>query len=808
MTNKKSFLTHEAARIVKNAGASRSSLLRQMKQADLGGDPSSSFEQSFASLAFSYVQEKAPSLSDYMIGFQLVDKNEDNTKAIGIFGFKIGDQWAYVPVFFLSGNLKGHELLYLKSQDSFVPLKENWVNYILAKKPHILGEPTPDNLRQLGVKDPNLAKLSRPPMNGKYSSYTPPKLAAWAVDAMPVIAKLATVSPSSIEKFAGLDSRLNLRSYFTDNLAAVKLAVDLGNKYPTLKQAMVETYGEGMLAEVLLDMRQKAAASFSTDVLKPVAKPVAVKKAGILSKEGAADEAPKVEIKTDEVITEHNDMSDEERQKLLRDGYLVRDNRTGDEVAVAYNTQLELTLVNPDSTGLYDLLTKPGTFERCLIIKDPKGGEDCTRQSTAISLEGDKKKFIFTYTSNLFVKQQEEAKSDYSTYDDWYEGLSDNKSLSVNGMYVAVAKNRQGTAVFEVLEDLGDDCYSVKWRDNVYETQPAYVSRPQERTYVPYDSKVSVIYFNQREGSSFKAINGKMYMPPDVKIITLTDPPKCKECDKYEQDCGCDKFRYPQALSNELLKPGNLADLQMQIMQKTSELKVWSDQNEVVINRKRMSKMAGLFHLIKDHNLREKQAKKIIKEAARTGAVRYRVKAADQYEATEGPASATFPNPEYSTYGFRYGHDVPAMEGPQEYFQNIQGLSAFNTDPTQYDPMNLVDPMAMQTAQQAQQSGQKDVFDTTMIASMLKAVRDDSMVDRYLGDLVKALDRIGRILFMFYWHNEEFTNRYGKQDLPELEDTLRNAFEINGDLVLYLKQKSIDNGLAGLDMRPDGGQQQ
>ena len=108
------------------------------------------------------------------------------------------------------------------------------------------------------------------------------------------------------------------------------------------------------------------------------------------------------------------------------------------------------------------------------------------------------------------------------------------------------------------------------------------------------------------------------------------------------------------------------------------------------------------------------------------------------------------------------------------------------------DPMQNVDPGAMQAATDAAGQGQKEIFDTAMIGSMLKAVRQDSLVDRYLGDLMKALDRLGRIMFMFYWHNEEFMERYGKQDLPELEDTLRNSFETLGDLTLFLKQKTVD----------------
>lgn len=72
--------------------------------------------------------------------FQVIDKNEDDTKAASVFGFKVGKQWFYAPVFFMNGELKGYELLYMKNQDTFVPLQENWVNYLINRKPVELGE--------------------------------------------------------------------------------------------------------------------------------------------------------------------------------------------------------------------------------------------------------------------------------------------------------------------------------------------------------------------------------------------------------------------------------------------------------------------------------------------------------------------------------------------------------------------------------------------------------------------------------------------------------------------------------------------
>ena len=118
----------------RDKSASYNYLKRLVKQATLGGEQSEGFEQAFSSLAYAYLKDKAPRLLDFIVGFQLVDRNEDNTKAVGIFGFKVGDQRLYAPVFFLNGDLKGHELMYLKKQDMFVPLKENWVNHVISRK--------------------------------------------------------------------------------------------------------------------------------------------------------------------------------------------------------------------------------------------------------------------------------------------------------------------------------------------------------------------------------------------------------------------------------------------------------------------------------------------------------------------------------------------------------------------------------------------------------------------------------------------------------------------------------------------------
>ena len=57
-------------------------------------------EQDFARLAFMFVQDRAAPLMKYMLGFEVVNRNEDGSKAVGIFGFKTGKDYYYVPAFF------------------------------------------------------------------------------------------------------------------------------------------------------------------------------------------------------------------------------------------------------------------------------------------------------------------------------------------------------------------------------------------------------------------------------------------------------------------------------------------------------------------------------------------------------------------------------------------------------------------------------------------------------------------------------------------------------------------------------------
>ncbi len=76
----------------------------------------------------------------------------------------------------------------------------------------------------------------------------------------------------------------------------------------------------------------------------------------------------------------------------------------------------------------------------------------------------------------------------------------------------------------------------------------------------------------------------------------------------------------------------------------------------------------------------------------------------------------------------------------------------------------------------------------------------DTAIDKNLPDIVTAVDKIGRSLFLLYFHMDDFKERYGQEDLADLEDTLKTSLKTNGKLVLFLKKRSISQDADDMDI--------
>ena len=99
-----------------------------------------------------------------------------------------------------------------------------------------------------------------------------------------------------------------------------------------------------------------------------------------------------------------------------------------------------------------------------------------------------------------------------------------------------------------------------------------------------------------------------------------------------------------------------------------------------------------------------------------------------------------------------------------------------------------------QIAQYAIAKNMPHVFDHAVLGSLARTYDSAAFLDQYIPKLEDGLDALARAIFLFYWRPEDWRNLYGLDDLQELEGQLLSVFKSMGDLVLALLKKSRTSG--------------
>jgi hypothetical protein len=770
--------------------------------------PDADFERTFADLAHASLRDRAPVLLDHLIGFQLLDKSDDETHAVGVWGFKVGNELMYAPVFFLNGQLKGDELLYIKSQDAFVPLKENWINYLLNRRPHILGETEPKEPAELGISQPDFETIARPPYTGsKYASradieqlvkYLTPKVAAEFSAFLPVVADAPGAG-----KRACLATKWSLPNF--------------------LKQA-------GRSAAVTLVKSMRSNQNFADAVLKYYTMDDIIKAASDVFSKAAKDgdknitgTAPRVRImfadKANVLDLDTAMLSDSEQEKLWQDRYLVQDKRKDDEVSKVYTNQISASLNNPCDSGWQRVLMASGKLKPQLLLVAPKGTNEDNATHTMIIDLTDGNRFRSADIKDMFVSSELPDTREWQTKFDNLPaadtGKRGDKIILVSKDYRSTVPlfvrmkitNSEGQTMyygeidsFPYSRYSSDATHNVRYprfRGRLFNVSDAeggrsWLSAPvpmvgEER---PYDYRTCFV-ITGKDGGAITRIGNDIFIPNGYKLIKISD----KDIEPWKlRDLQNNKDDVPkwEPAKDSLATTQSVLDVKMQLFKSASVRKIQPVTDGIEFWLKvdghtgpPMSKLAAVEQLVIKHGLCEPDALNILKQASRKAGVEF-ILHLPQYlvkQAQGMPSAPPIPEP-------RMGSDpntgVPIIY-PQEEEVGAGG---------EFMQPGTMDMDATYRAEQAANQGQKEVMDTAVIGGLVKTMDPDAAVDQYLGDLILGLDRVGRILFMYYWHYDKFKDRYGSQDMPELEDSLKNVFDGLGDLVIFLKQKTIEPELS------------
>jgi len=661
------------------------------------------FEKNFADLAYSYINNNAPKLLDHMVGFQVLDNNEEESKAVGVFGFSVGGrkkEMFYAPVFFVNGKLKGQELLYNGTADLFIPMEESWVDFIMNKKPLTIGDASPDTRGYLGTYLPNFRDIMGRGMSKGASAAevdpdAPLRLFGHTAmgkpfDLVPAMGMFLETRPGTQKSASTLDLASVVRQEFS--------------MLHVLAARMTQNPDFTKMACSFYDVTDFVPEAPAVPALTPQ---VVVKAAKV--------QAPRPRVVSGDQVFDM-DLDAEQKQDYIKSGFVVIDERKPEDV----NEVIEgdLAFASPSSNGYYDLVFEDKSVKRCLVarlmqeyrneflILDPESNDFWCRES------------VFS----LHDCPAESLKVGKKGFEALKEGTTDRHGFVVQP---------NGSA------------FRVGYGDKIIESPNVSTIVKTDNTFVVPKGVCGFVPVT--DGHSFNKIG-----PIDTQSLRLSD-----------------------VFTGAIIKAASLGGANMRFAHRGSEVRTHS-------------RLEALSYLVQDLGLSKSAAEHVISSALDTDrGYEFVIKKADATWVDDYDPEAPDVSMENIFTGVEPWSGAMVTEDHVD-DRSVQGLPVNETG--DYGEM---DPDVYGTMERAVATKQKDVFDVAVLGSLLKATDVSNLVDKYVPDMITAVDRFGRNLFLLYHKSDEFKERYGDTDLADLEDTLKNAFTTVGKLVLFLKKRSI-----------------
>jgi hypothetical protein len=728
-------------------------------------------EQDFGRMAYAFLKDRAPSLIEHLIGFEIVEQEPDGSRAVGLFGFDVGGRYFYVPTFFLSNQIKGMDLLYDKGADMFYPLRENWINHILNKQTIQLGDAAPPQTAQ-DFDTPDFTAISDPPLGGstKLSAH---QMGHNLADTWNKMQRTVVDSLENDESF---------KSAYANAVLAMK-------GEPHIKEAsylteFIEQKGGPKMAHAVAEKLQDVAFLKAASVFYDYSELLI----NDFSEALAPKEAKDVRVVTRELVEDYSkDLNDKDRTRIVEDGFTLQDTREEDDKSDVYTVDYASSIQNPDYSGECDVVLSSGACTPCYVSTTPFGAGS---PGCVLVINKDSKRFFTAHERVVFVREalNESDKTNAPLYDD----AVDIGDMELDATYVLVDEKGQTSIPFKTQsitsEDGEDVRIKVRWCNSL-DFDSDYEGSNYPRAHIPEANPNCLPTWGESSIIPVDRVGGLRISAKN--LVTPTQSWKAvKLTDKDHSSMECKAFSpgtYTEVKEN-LLKMA-YHDVVIENMGPGIGYNICIDGT---VSQDNLDAKEASLYIAKDLGIDATESLNIMDQVKQAGTANRLVKFAQQVVMPQVP-------PQYVGFDAQVGvpvepaqldyvegqtqNYVPPYVGPGDSIQ-MGGEGERQQQAAVADPTQL--------AQQAAAAGQQQVFDHSVIGGLAQTYDVSFAVDSYVPDLLKALDRIGRILFLFYWKNVDFAERYGDQDLTAMEDQLRGVFKSLGDLTLKLKQKTID----------------
>jgi hypothetical protein len=715
------------------------------------------FEVKLANVADAEITQRLPSLNEYKIGFQLIERNDEGTRGMGVMVYKLGEQWIYVPAFFLNGRIRGYDLMYLPEKSQFVPAKDTWVSYIRQNRTPLLGDKAGD-LEKSKPKRADAVSLRRDQKSNsimfKSASLIDKENLEADLDEMTTVVNDYDINKFDLRKWIprlGKEAQICFLSTLNTN--------------PDFANAILKFYDPEDIRKIAAPMKDKTPAQDGSEV-QDGTYPLMV---------NAVHNENDLQIITTQDTAAIEKLDDKAKEVVLRDGLYVVDNRKNTST-VFVDKQAVGSLTTPTKSGYYEVLLADGSFRKCYVIVTPKkkaswklGRSICNvdennnqgpdtnsidlKTFTYLVIDLNKPKVAHCYDQFMLTRTLEAREAtDLSGI-----GI---KPTSLMTKFRDKAKKADSPEV-EAIDSEAD----LNWNE--------CVAIDSHGNYERFQIEGSKVVGNKVAGARLPCDTGDEWR--DMQgTVELTGKPGhvCRKGSHLYIPDGA-RIVSVRTWGGSDMPLGDIETIKHKIIKTAGwrALTILTDGLSVSLDgmfgkNRGLTKQAAMIKLVKEHGIGAADARELINKQARVGRP-HRETYLVKY------AAPTWPDSFDEEPSIGYDESVPTDENetmdPQQASMSEESAS------------KIID---------ASDKGVKDVMDVSVLKSLAASGSPGRMVDDYLQDLMLAMDRIGRILFMFYWHYNSFKEQYGHEKMSELEDSLRDNFQNLSDLTLFLHNTS------------------
>jgi hypothetical protein len=726
--------------------------------------PDEEVERAFMDQAYGLVQNKAGKLltDPHRLGFEIVDKNDKNSRMVGIFAARAGNRLLYIPCFFISGEIKGTDLLYRHDDKLFTRLSEKHVDYLIDRYTMVEGRAIGREHRQNNRREINSELLTG--WSNRPGGYNKSASAA----GLPEISEVW----DEMLKTAALQPILH--DFMSDAVAALG-SLDTIESWVNKSAAFAEQVGERHTAffpdglNEAIQMHKEACAPKSTDLLT-------------LYQGGYGD-----------------GLGPEDKDTLFKKGFVLVDDRNPEDLnAAIWEDEEKTELSSISEPGVCDVILSDGTTRECLYLYDNRDScypHDSVCSTDYDTLKHDRRDVLLVPTDKRTCQRVTirtntpntkyilgAVKSDLESGADQVRELLTDKP-KVGETYVVVDCN-SGAVCTGPLQVRKVNTTKGKTRISCgYDDEPCCDSDDRAYTRNPdhnagYDPEGRLLGAH----AMFLRVAASEYgswLYEDLPLGTWDI------ADEALRTAGLTKGTIEKQAGYGMrihLYAGPKADFPY-------FTSAWGGMKQAsVALADGLNLPAGDAMVIADQASRLPHEGRLdfYMDTARmqkSGAMRL------VNEPTFHPGST-------NAFGIQ---ELPMQEkqvlrvrvDQPDQFPRHRGGDAYDPGGSAGLPrQQIMESSPEELAQLAQFSELPQLFEHGVVGELAGTFDAVSMVDKYIPDMEKGVDALGRTLFLFWWKPGEFQKMYGSDDMQTKEMQLLNTFKQLADTVLSMSKKS------------------